>query len=87
MDNVASVCSEHHLDCEYMRISLEDVYRACNIKNPVLPEGFKSDLIYDKWGNQIINENQYIPGPLFNDTAVQKIFKERGDIWKFYNIS
>ena len=84
LNNAASVCSEHHFDCEYTRISVKSVYEACKIKNPILPEGFEKDLEYDKWGNIIVDQYKIIPGPLFNDTAVQKIFKENGTIWKFY---
>jgi len=86
LDNAASVCSKHHLDCEYTRISLESVYEACGIKEPVLPDGFSKEAVYDKWGNKIVSDYQRLPGPLFHDTAVQKIFKERGDIWMFYTI-
>lgn len=84
LDNAASVCSEHHFDCEYTKITVQEVYTACAITTPVIPDGFSSDKIYDKWGNQIINEYKRIPGPLFDDTAVQKIFKEQGSIWIFY---
>lgn len=84
LDNAASVCSEHHLDCEYTKITVQQVYDACSITTPVLPDGFSPYKIYDKWGNEIVNEYKRIPGPLFNDTAVQKIFKEQGTIWIFY---
>lgn len=84
LNNAASVCSEHHLDCEYTKITVQQVYDACSITEPILPDGFSPDKIYDKWGNEIINEYKRIPGPLFNDTAVQKIFKEQGNIWMFY---
>lgn len=84
LNNAASVCDAHHIDCEKTTIPLEDVYKACNIQEPQLPEGWSLELTYDKWGNQIINEHKRIPGPLFNDTAVQKIFKEQGLIWIFY---
>lgn len=75
LDNAASVCSEHHLDCEYTKITFQQVCEACAITTPVLPEGFFNNKIYDKWGNEIINEFKRIPGPLFNDTAVQKAKK------------
>lgn len=85
LDNSASVCSEHHILCEKTIITLEEVYSACNIKNPIMPNFFEKDKIYDKWGNVLINEFKRIPGPLFNDTAVQKIFKQQGNIWIFFN--
>lgn len=87
LDNAASVCSKHHIDCEKTIITLEEVYEACKITNPVLPENFSKEKTYDKWGNEVINEFQRLPGPLFNDTAVQKIFKEQGKIWIFFNQS
>lgn len=84
LNNAASVCEEHHLECEYTKITLDEVYKAAGIVNPKLPVGFDPSKVYDKWGNEIISEHKRIPGPLFNDTAVQKIFKEQGSIWIFY---
>lgn len=51
MDNGATVCDEHHWACEKTDITVEDVRKACNIKNIILPEGFDTDKFYDKWGN------------------------------------
>ena len=84
LNNAASVCEEHHIECEKTIIPLEAVYRAAGILVPMLPEGFSPDKTYDKWGNEIVSEIKRIPGPLFNDTAVQKIFKELGSIWIFF---
>lgn len=85
LNNAASVCEEHHMDCEKTIIPLEEVYKACGITEPVLPEGFSHDKTYDKWGNEIVNEYKRLKGPLFDDTAVQKIFKQQGNIWIFNN--
>lgn len=84
LNNVASVCSEHHLDCEYTRLTLPEVYKAAGISNPKLPDGFEEGKNYDKWGNIIVNEFKRIPGPLFNDYGVQKIFREQGLLWTFF---
>lgn len=84
LNNGASVCSEHHLLCEYTKIT-EEVYKACHITSPVLPTSFDKNKEYDKWGNIIVNEFSRIPGKLFKDTAVQKIFKTQGNIWIFFN--
>ncbi len=48
LNNAASVCEEHHLDCEYTKISLEDVYKASGIMSPKLPNGFDRNKTYDK---------------------------------------
>jgi hypothetical protein len=85
LNNVAPVCEKHHMDCEKTIIELDDVWLACNITEPVYPVGFDKSLNYDKWGNIIVNEYSRIPGPLFNDDGVQKIFKEQGNIWIFSN--
>lgn len=85
LDNAASFCEHHHMKCETTEISLEDLYKACGIQTAVLPEGFDPDLVYDKWGNIIIGPDSRKPGPLFHDTAVQKIFKSTGRIWIFFN--
>lgn len=51
LNNGASVCPKHHLDCEATIISVEEVRAACNIQNVILPEHLYSDQRYDKWGN------------------------------------
>lgn len=84
LNNAASVCEEHHIDCEKTLITVEAVYLAANITNPKRPDYFEKGLIYDKWGNIIVSDVKRIPGLLFEDTAVQKIFKNLGTIWMFY---
>lgn len=84
LNNAASVCEEHHIACEKTLITLSKVYAACGITEPKLPDGFDSSVEYDKWGNIIVSDIKRIPGPLFKDTAVQKIFKDLGSIWIFY---
>lgn len=85
INNAASVCSEHHMLCEETKITLEEVYSACRIENPIFPDFFDENKIYDKWGNIIVGEYKRIPGLLFEDDAVQKIFKRQGNIWIFFN--
>lgn len=84
LNNAASVCEHHHIECEKTLITVEDVHKAAKILNPKMPDFFDSSLVYDKWGNIIVSGSKRIPGPLFNDTAVQKIFKQLGTIWMFY---
>ena len=85
LNNAASVCEEHHIECEKTLITVEAVYAAANITEPKRPEYFGKGLIYDKWGNVVVSDIKRIPGLLFEDTAVQKIFKEQGNIWIFFN--
>lgn len=72
LSNGASVCEEHHWECEKTTITVEKVREACSIKTPLLPEGFKNYKIYDKWGNEVRNDGYRYKGVLFNDDGVQK---------------
>ena len=78
LNNGASVCSFHHLECEKTLISVEDVRIACGITKPIIPEDFYDDLVYDKWGNVILPTGMRSKGPLFHDLSVQKILNEAG---------
>lgn len=84
LSNGASVCEEHHWDCEKTTISVEDVRKACGIKDYVLPSNFLKDLSYDKWGNLVKEDGKRIKGPLFEDSGVQKILKQSGLLYLFY---
>lgn len=75
LNNAASVCEEHHIECEKTLITVEAVYAATNITEPKRPDYFEKGLVYDKWGNIIVSDVKRIPGLLFEDTAVQKILK------------
>lgn len=77
VDNGASVCEFHHLECEKTNISVEEVREACNIYNVILPEHLYSDQIYDKWGNIILPDGMRLKGELFYDVSVQKILKDK----------
>jgi hypothetical protein len=85
LDNGASVCTEHHKDCEKTLISVEAIRVCAGITKPVLPEHFYSDVIYDKWGNIVLENGQRVRGELFNDESVQKILKEGGVLDLFTN--
>ncbi len=73
IDNGASVCEKHHIECEKTDISVEQVREKCGIKKIVLPEHLYDDQIYDKWGNIILANGQRLKGELFYDSSVQKI--------------
>jgi len=81
LDNCASVCESHHWAVEKTDISVEDVRKAAGITNIILPEGFDSSKVYDKWGNIILPNGRRQPGPMFFEENVQKILKDK--IWLF----
>lgn len=77
LDNGASVCETHHMACERTDISVEEVRAAAGIQKKVLPEHFYNDVIYDKWGNIILQNGSILAGELFWDGSVQKILKDK----------
>jgi len=78
LENGASVCEEHHLECEQTVISVEDVRSAAGITRKIVPPHFYDDHIYDKWGNPVLEGNKRGRGELFNDESVQKILRAGG---------
>jgi hypothetical protein len=81
LNNGASVCNPCHMRCETTEFSVEFVREKCGISEPVLPPGFDPSITYDKWGNQLLPPDRYIKGPLFEDTAVQKLLKRH--LWMY----
>ena len=51
LDNGASVCADHHWDCERLIISTLDVRLAAKIRVILLPPDLDPSCSYDKWGN------------------------------------
>jgi len=86
LSNGASVCGDHHLDCEMTTISVEDVREACKIEKPILPPHLYADQVYDKWGNIVLPNLQRLKGELFFDESVQKILKRGGVLDLFTNL-
>jgi hypothetical protein len=78
LDNGASVCEKHHLECEMTLITVEQVREAVGILKPIIPDQLYDDHIYDKWGNAILANGQRTKGELFHDESVQKILKQGG---------
>lgn len=78
LENGASVCGKHHLDCERTILSVEEVRSAAKITKIVVPEHFYDDHIYDKWGNPVLEDGRRGKGELFFDESVQKALKEGG---------
>lgn len=78
IDNGASVCAEHHMQCEMTVISVEEIRNYANITKPVLPDHFYDDARYDKWGNVVMDNGRRLRGELFEDESVQKVLKQGG---------
>jgi RNA ligase len=73
IDNGATVCEYHHLECERTAISVEDVRIACGITHIVVPDQFYPEQPIDKWGNYILEDGRRTRGELFYDESVQKV--------------
>lgn len=83
LENGASVCEKHHLECEKTIISVEEVREKCNITKFPLPPHLYNDQIYDKWGNIILPNGQRLRGDLFYDESVQKILGQTLQLFTF----
>lgn len=77
LSNGAAVCEEHHWACERTDITVEEVRKAANITEYVLPAGFSTNLIFDKWGNILNSDGTIQKGPLFEDDGCKKILKHK----------
>jgi hypothetical protein len=76
--NGASVCAEHHLQCEMTLSSVEQVREACGVTKVIVPSHLYADQPYDKWGNPILEDGRRARGELFFDESVQKILAAGG---------
>lgn len=76
LDNGASVCGKHHIECEQTTISVEQVLEACGIKQRATPPHLYADQVYDKWGNPILPNGQRLRGELFFDESVNKALRD-----------
>ncbi|UTU09200.1 hypothetical protein CcrJ4_gp453 [Caulobacter phage J4] len=76
LGNGATVCEDHHRQCESTQISVDEVYAACGITRRVLPDHLYSDLDYDKWGNIVTPSGERLKGELYGDESVQKIMAQ-----------
>ena len=81
LNNGVSVCDEHHWLCEIGELSVEEVRAAANIIIRILPIELFPDRIYDKWGNQKLDDIFFLKGPLFYDSGCQKALKM--NLWRF----
>lgn len=76
--NGATVCEEHHLECERTTITVGEVMEAAGITKRIVPPHFYDDHIYDKWGNPILDAGRRGRGELFFDESVQKVLRQGG---------
>jgi hypothetical protein len=83
VNNGATVCEDHHRQCESTVLSCEEVREAAGIKEIILPEYFYDDVAYTKWGDPIMVNGTRMKGPLFYDESVQKIL-EKGGVLPLY---
>lgn len=73
LDNGASVCEQHHIECEQTVRSVDEVREACGIKKKIIPPHLYDDVEYDKWGNIVLANGTRLRGDLFYDESVQKV--------------
>lgn len=85
LNNGASVCADHHIQCEETTLSVEQVRDACGITKIVVPEHLYADQPYDKWGNPVLPNGQRLKGELFFDESVQKILAQGNALSLFTN--
>lgn len=85
LSNGASVCGQHHLECEMTKISVEEVRAAAGITKAILPPHLYPDHQYDKWGNPVLANGQRMKGELFFDESVQKILAAGSALAHFTN--
>lgn len=85
LENGATVCEEHHLECEKTLFSVEDVRLAAGITKVCVPDTMYEDQQYDKWGNPLLDNGRRSRGPLFFDESVQKVLDQGGVLNIFDN--
>lgn len=83
LDNGASVCEEHHLQCEMTVISVEEVRAAAGITRVIVPDQFYPEQPITKWGDYVLEDGRRTRGELYYDASVQKIL-ERGGVLGLY---
>lgn len=73
LENGATVCEEHHLQCEQTIFSVEEIREKVGITKKIVPPHFYPDHVYDKWGNPVLEDGRRGQGELFFDESVQKV--------------
>lgn len=85
LENGATVCEAHHLQCEKTLYSVDLVREMAGIKKKVVPPHFYPDHVYDKWGNPVLEGGDRGKGELFYDESVQKVLAMGGVLDLFTN--
>jgi hypothetical protein len=78
LDNGASLCGTCHIRAEETTISVEEIREKAGIRKALVPDHLYPDLVYDKWGNEILSNGNRAKGELFDDESVQKILGQGG---------
>jgi len=76
LDNGATVCEEHHLECERTIRSVEEVRAQCGVTKIVVPDQFYPEQPIDKWGNYVLEDGRRTRGELYYDESVQKVLRD-----------
>ena len=71
--NGVTLCERCHLGAEATLIDPETLRRDAGITESLLPPHFFPDGVYDKWGNQILDNGMRMRGELFEEEPVQKM--------------
>lgn len=83
LDNGATVCEDHHLECEQTVISVAEIRELAGITRAVVPSHLYDEFEYDKWGNIVLPTGMRLKGELFHDASVQKVLLAGGVLDKF----
>lgn len=78
IDNGAAVCAACHLLCEYTTIGVEELRIAARIANTIIPAGWDSSHLYDKWGNTVWPSGLRSAGPLQHDIGMRRALAAGG---------
>lgn len=73
LENGVSLCANCHILAEKTLISCEDLRKRAGINIVVLPQHFDANYVYDKWGNEILEDGNRVMGEMFYSEQVQKI--------------
>ena len=81
LSNGAAVCDSCHWRCETTELSVQAVLTASGLTEPMLPPGLLPELLYDKWGNQLLTSGLRLAGPLEADVGMQRALARANLLW------
>jgi RNA ligase len=76
LNNGVTLCTLCHYKAETTEIDCTTLRQAAGITEIVLPPHFFPDGLYDKWGNQILDNGMRMKGELFAESSVQKVLAD-----------